>query len=29
LIYFEDSIAQLLEHKDENPKMNSIKFLSE
>lgn len=29
LIYFEDSIAQLLEHKEENPKMNSIKFLSE
>ncbi|VDI13220.1 Hypothetical predicted protein [Mytilus galloprovincialis] len=29
LIYFEDSIAQLLEHREENPKLNSIKFLSE
>ncbi|KAL3843282.1 hypothetical protein ACJMK2_021224 [Sinanodonta woodiana] len=29
LVYLEDSIAQLLEHREENPKLNPIKFLSE
>jgi len=29
LVYLEDSIAQLLEHREENPKINAIKFLSE
>ena len=29
LVYIEDAIVQLLDHKDENPKVNSTKFLSE
>ncbi|KAL4225513.1 hypothetical protein ACF0H5_016201 [Mactra antiquata] len=29
LVYMEDSIAQLLEHREENPKLNPIKILSE
>lgn len=29
LVYLEDSISQLLEHREENPKVNPIKFLSE
>ncbi|XP_052234027.1 centriolar satellite-associated tubulin polyglutamylase complex regulator 1-like isoform X3 [Dreissena polymorpha] len=29
LVYIEDSIAQLLEHREENPKLNPIKMLSE
>lgn len=29
LTYMEDSIAQLLEHREENPKINPIKILSE
>lgn len=29
LVYLEDSIAQLLEHREENPKINPIKILSE
>ena len=29
LVYLEDSIAQLLEHREENPKINGVKFLGE
>ena len=29
LVYLEDSIAQLLEHREENPKINPVKILSE
>ncbi|KAL5006675.1 hypothetical protein ScPMuIL_015481 [Solemya velum] len=29
LVYLEDGIAQLLEHKEENAKVNPVKFLSE
>jgi len=29
LVYMEDSIAQLLEHREENPKINPVKILSE
>ncbi|XP_033751482.1 UPF0705 protein C11orf49 homolog isoform X13 [Pecten maximus] len=29
LVYLEDSVAQLLEHREENPKTNAVKFFSE
>lgn len=29
LVYFEDAISQLLAHREENPKVDSIKFLSQ
>ncbi|ESP04163.1 hypothetical protein LOTGIDRAFT_198812 [Lottia gigantea] len=29
LVYLEDSVAQLLEHKEENSKVNAVKFLSD
>ena len=29
LVYMEDSISQLLEHREENPKINPVKILSE
>ena len=29
LVYIEDAIAQILEHKDDNPKVNPTKFFSD
>ena len=29
LTYLEDAVAQILEHKEENPKVNTTKFFSD